>query len=100
MTRQDFETKIANGQMIEYAEFAGNYYGSDYEQLHRILDEHKIPVFIVDHQGIKNFMRIFDEGKYEYKSILIAPPSKEDLIQRLQNRKTESDAIIQKRVNE
>lgn len=97
VTPEEFEKKIKAWAMIEYAQFAGNRYGSDYEQLDQLINDGCVPVFIVDHQWVKNFRELFD-GHYDFKTILMVPPQFETLRQRLLHRSTDSDEVIQKRI--
>lgn len=50
--RASFEARIASGEMIEYALVHGNYYGSTFAELDRIIALEKYPIYIVDPQGM------------------------------------------------
>lgn len=97
LTTDEFKKKIAENAFVEYEEvYSGCYYGTLKSEIERISAKGHHVVFDVDVVGGCNLKRIF--GK-EALSIFIAPPSVEVLRQRLKGRGTDSDEMIEKRVD-
>lgn len=97
LTTEEFKKKIAENAFVEYEEvYSGCYYGTLKSEIERISAKGHHVVFDVDVVGGCNLKRIF--GK-EALSIFIAPPSVEVLRQRLKGRGTDSDEMIEKRVD-
>ena len=97
LTTEEFKKKIAENAFVEYEEvYSGCYYGTLKSEIERISTKGHHVVFDVDVVGGCNLKRIFGE---EALSIFIAPPSVEVLRQRLKGRGTDSDEMIEKRVD-
>lgn len=97
ISKNQFEKKIEQGDLIEYAQVHGNYYGSTYSELHRILEAWKIPMYIVDPQWaiyLKNSL----SNDFLVTSFFILPPSIDELSNRVTNRWTESEEQIKIRM--
>ena len=93
-TKEEFENRIKNNKFLEYAEFVGNYYGTPLDKVNEKLDS-----------GHEVVLEIEVEGALQVKKkvpdcvmIFIVPPSKEDLYKRLKSRGTESEEIINERI--
>lgn len=91
---QEFETMIKKDQFLEYAKLFGNYYGTQKEEIERVLKSGKHVVMVIDTQGA---MQI--KEKLDALFIFIRPPSLEELRSRLFKRRTEDEAMIQKRLD-
>lgn len=95
VTMEQFETKIENGQFLEYAEVFGNKYGTSQvwvqEQLSKGLDV----ILEIDWQGAEQVRRLMPEAR----SVFILPPSREVLERRLRGRGTDTEEVIQKRLS-
>ena len=52
LSRTEFERRIASGEVLEYTEYAGAYYGTPHSEIERIDKEGKIPLLILDRQGV------------------------------------------------
>lgn len=52
LSRDEFEAKIAAGDLIEYAAVHANLYGSTYSELERIISLDKSPIYIIEPQGM------------------------------------------------
>lgn len=97
LTTEEFKKKIDENAFVEYEEvYSGCYYGTLKSEIERISAKGHHVVFDVDVVGGCNLKRIFGE---EALSIFIAPPSVEVLRQRLKGRGTDSDEMIEKRVD-
>ena len=96
LSKEDFQSKIDNNELIEYEEIFGNYYGTLISELHRAKQEDKILLFDVDVKGALSIKKLYPE---ESLLIFLSPPSIEVLEQRLRNRKTESEEQLANRLS-
>ncbi|MGT2784323.1 guanylate kinase [Streptococcus merionis] len=93
-TREEFEELIRQGQMLEYAEYVGNYYGTPLNYVNETLD-----------QGTDVFLEIEVQGALQVKAkvpdgvfIFLTPPDLEELRDRLVGRATDSEEVINQRI--
>ncbi|OZI13285.1 guanylate kinase [Bacillaceae bacterium SAS-127] len=93
-SREEFEQLISEGKLLEYAEFVGNYYGTPVDYVRDTLDAGKDIFLEIEVQGAKQVREKFPEGLF----IFLAPPSLSVLHSRITNRGTESDEVIQGRM--
>ncbi len=92
--KKDFEKRIENGYWAEWAEVHGNYYGTSVEFLDKGLNSGHNMLLDIDVQGTIQIL-----GRYpESITIFIMPPSLEILRKRLEMRRTESRATIERRL--
>ena len=79
----EFRELIANGGVLEHTEYAGNFYGTPRSEVTRILSEGKIPLLVLDINGVTSIERTKGDlnpcGVYIYDSLNVAE-------QRLYNR--------------
>ena len=94
-TKEEFENDIAQNQFLEYATVHGNYYGTSLKPVINALNEGKIVIFDIDVQG---FEIIKSKIGHLVTSIFITTPSQNELRTRLQNRKTDTLEVIEKRL--
>lgn len=92
----EFKNMIYNDEFLEWAEYNGNYYGTPYASVRENLDKGLNVLLEIEVQGAVKVMEKYEEGTF----IFIAPPSVDELYNRLKCRGTESDDEIQKRVKE
>jgi len=91
-----FESKIRNGEFVEYEEvYAGSYYGTLKSEVERIWDKGNIIIFDIDVKGGVNLKRLYGANAM---AIFIQPPSIEELRNRLVGRGTDSAEAIERRV--
>lgn len=94
ISRDEFEEKIKNGEFLEYNLYNGNYYGTSKEIVINKINQ-GINVFSeIDVNGARNIKKIFPDALLIY----IAPPSIDDLRERLIGRGTESIDKINERL--
>jgi len=93
-TREQFEEMIENDQLLEYAEYVGNYYGTPVEYVQKTLDEGKDVFLEIEVKGAKQVREKFPDGLF----IFLAPPSLSELKQRIVSRGTESTDLINNRM--
>ena len=94
VTREQFEQTIAEDGLLEYAEYNGNYYGTPIAPVQKMLDEGKHVILEIEVQGAEKVMA----KRPDLVSIFIGIPSMEELERRLRGRGTETDDVVQKRM--
>ncbi|MED3725054.1 guanylate kinase [Priestia endophytica] len=92
--RGEFEEMIKNDQLLEWAEYVGNYYGTPVEYVQKTLDEGKDVFLEIEVQGAMQVKKAFPEGLF----IFLAPPSLSELRNRIVTRGTESEDLIHNRL--
>ena len=95
VTREEFETEIANGDMLEYAEYVGNYYGTPKKFIDQTLAAGRDVLLEIDVQGALQVKEKMPEGAY----IFLTPPDLAALKERLIGRGTEAMDVIDRRVS-
>ncbi len=95
ISKDKFEEKIKNDEMLEYAEFVGNYYGTDKKVVEQLLDEGKNVLLEIECNGAMQVIKKIPEAI----SIFLLPPSIEELENRLRTRGTEKEDVINLRIN-
>ncbi|MGN0774757.1 MAG: guanylate kinase [Candidatus Ventricola sp.] len=94
ISRQEFENRIANNDFLEYAQFAGNCYGTPRPYVMSLLEQGKNVLLEIEVQGAMQVM----ERMPECVSIFVLPPSYEELEHRLRGRGTETEEKIAQRL--
>lgn len=84
---EEFQRRIANNEFLEWAEFAGNKYGTPVSQVQEKLQKGLNVVLEIEIDGARQVRKSSPESKL----IFIAPPSWEELVKRLEGRGTDSD---------
>lgn len=93
-TREEFEELIKTGQMLEYAEYVGNYYGTPLTYVNETLDK-GIDVFLeIEVQGALQVKKKVPDGVF----IFLTPPDLDELKDRLVGRGTDSEEVIRQRI--
>lgn len=93
-TREQFEKMIADGELLEYTEYCGNYYGTPKKAVEDMLAAGKDVILKIEVEGAANVKRIFPDCVM----IFILPPSFEELNRRLHKRGTEDEETILRRI--
>jgi len=96
INRDTFVGMIEHGDFLEQAEVFGNLYGTSQSHLQQTLDEGHDLILEIDWQGAQQVRRLMPHAR----SVFILPPSQQALRQRLTNRGTDSDEIIEGRMRE
>ena len=94
--REEFVKMIEHGDFLERAEVFGNLYGTSQSHLQQTLDEGHDLILEIDWQGAEQVRKVMPDAR----SIFILPPTQQALRQRLTNRGTDSDEIIEGRMRE
>lgn len=93
-TRESFEQMIQNQELIEWAEYVGNYYGTPKKAVEKQLAEGKDVLLEIEMQGGMLVKKQFPEALL----VFVCPPSAEELKKRLSGRGTEEDEEIKRRL--
>ncbi len=96
ITREEFESRISSGDMLEYAEYCGNYYGTPLKEINEKLENGTDVILEIEVQGAMKVKELCPDALL----IFVMPPSIGELRRRLNKRGTESEEVIDKRVNE
>jgi len=93
-TREEFEALIEAGEMLEYAEYVGNYYGTPLSYVQKTLDQGKDVFLEIAVQGAKQVKEKVPDGVF----IFLTPPDLAELRSRITGRGTDSAEVIDERM--
>ncbi|WP_215826308.1 MULTISPECIES: guanylate kinase [unclassified Spiroplasma] len=89
-----FQEKIANNELLEYAKFVDNYYGTPEKYVDKLLSQGKNVVLEIEVQGALQVLA----KRPDAISFFVLPPSFEELTRRIIARRSEPEDIVQKRL--
>ena len=92
---EKFRDMIDKKEFLEWAQFAGNYYGTPLSTVTEKIEMGFIVLLEIEVEGAKQIKEKFPEAL----SIFLLPPSKEELEKRIRNRGTEKEDAINKRLS-
>lgn len=95
VSRETFLKAIENGELLEYAEFVGNFYGTPIAEVNRLRDEGKNVLLEIEVQGALQVI----ERAPDALSIFLVPPNMEELRRRIEGRRTESAEVVHERLS-
>lgn len=93
-TKEKFQEMIDQGQLLEWAEVYGNFYGTPKQKVLDRLEAGEDILLEIDTQGALNVMKVMPEGLF----IFLLPPSLEELAARLKGRGTETEESLHRRL--
>lgn len=94
VTKDHFEHMIADGDLLEYAQYVGNYYGTPRKYVEEQLNAGYNVILEIEQQGAFKVKKAFPDAVL----IFLTPPSIEELERRLRGRHSESEEVIQDRL--
>lgn len=94
LTKDEFEARIAEDGMLEYATYCGNYYGTPKGEIEEKLNAGVHVILEIEVQGAMNVKKRMPEAL----AIMIAPPNFPNLERRLRGRGTNTEEDIQNRL--
>ena len=94
VSREEFERQIAAGNLLEYAEFVGNYYGTPKDKVEEQLNNGKEVILEIEVNGA---LQVRDKCK-DAVFIFLVPPTRRALYERLKSRGTECEERILARI--
>jgi guanylate kinase len=93
ISREEFQARIDRGEFIEWVENYGNLYGSSRKAMEEFIRDGRDLLLDIEPRGAKKVKKEFKGGIY----VFILPPSRLELLKRLEKRGHEADDVIQKR---
>lgn len=93
-TEEEFKKMIAEGELLEYANYVGNYYGTPRAYVKQQLAAGKNVILEIETEGALNIKREYPDAVL----IFVMPPSVEEIHNRLLRRGTETEEVIEKRM--
>ncbi len=94
LSKEQFEQKIADHALIEYADYCGNYYGTPRDYVERELAKGHDVILEIEIQGALNIRKQYPDALL----LFVSTPSAKELRRRLSGRGTESKEVIDKRL--
>jgi guanylate kinase len=94
LDRAAFERQVAAGGFLEWAEFAGNLYGTPRAAVQERLEAGRTVLLEIELEGARQVRRSFPAGF----QVLLRPPSFEELERRIRGRGTDSEEAIARRL--
>ncbi|MEH2183829.1 guanylate kinase [Nostoc sp.] len=94
ISHSKFEQLVAEGKLLEWAEFAGNYYGTPREAVLNQINSGKLVVLEIELEGARQIRASFPSSF----SIFILPPSFDELEKRIRSRAQDSQEAIARRL--
>ena len=96
ISKNSFKKLIKKGEFLEHAKVFDNYYGSSKDLVTKKLKQGKNVVFDIDWQGTRQIKN--KRLNYKLLSIFILPPSKKELLKRLNKREKKNKKTVKKRM--
>ncbi len=93
ISREEFQEKIDQGEFLEWVENYGNLYGSSRKVMDEFIRDGGDLLLDIEPRGAKKVKKEFKGGIY----VFVLPPSRSELLKRLEKRGHETDEVIQKR---
>ena len=93
-TRERFEQAIKAGELLEYTEYAGNYYGTLYSEINRITAAGDDVILKIEVEGGQNVKKRFPGAVM----VFTFPPNADILASRLKSRGTEDEETVNRRL--
>jgi guanylate kinase len=94
-SKEQFLEMIANDELLEWAEYVGNYYGTPQQFVEETLASGKDVILEIEVQGALKVKKKFPEGVFTF----LLPPSLDELQNRIETRGTESEETIRNRMS-
>jgi len=94
LNKEKFKEMIEQNLFLEWAQFAGNYYGTPLSSVNEKMKEGFTVLLEIEVEGAKQIKEKFPNSI----SIFLLPPDKEELERRIRNRGTEKEEAIKKRL--
>lgn len=95
LQREQFEKKIAENGLIEYARYCDNYYGTPREYVEKQLEAGRDVILEIEIQGALKVKKQYPDALL----LFVMPPSAAELRRRLIGRGTETEEVIEKRMH-
>jgi guanylate kinase len=90
----EFQRMVDDGELLEYAHYAGNWYGTPREPVEQALATGHAAVLEIELQGARQVRRNMPDAQL----VMLLPPSWEALVDRLTGRGTEDPGVVRRRL--
>ena len=94
VTMEEFEGHIQKGELLEYANYVGNYYGTLKAEVDHRIEKGTTCILVIEVEGAAQIKAMYPECT----TVFILPPSMEELARRLRGRGSENEEWVQKRL--
>lgn len=94
ISKDRFNNMVENGEVLEFAQYGKNFYGTPKAPVDKWLSEGKKVILKIEVQGAQQIKKLYPDAV----GIFVLPPSMEELENRLRSRGTENEEDIQKRL--
>ena len=95
LNQEKFKDMIKQNLFLEWAQFAGNYYGTPFSSVNEKIKKGFTVLLEIEVEGARQIKNKFPNSQ----SIFLLPPDKEELERRIRNRGTEKEEAIEKRLS-
>ena len=95
VTKPRFESMRDHGELLEWAEVHGNYYGTPREPVEKALADGRDVLFDIDWQGTR---QLLEKMRDDVVTVFVLPPTAQELKSRLVRRAEDSDTVIAERL--
>jgi len=96
ISREEFQARIDQGEFVEWVENYGNLYGSSRKTMEAFLHDGHDLLLDIEPRGARKIKQKFKGGIY----VFVLPPSRDELLKRLEGRGFETDEVIQNRLDQ
>jgi guanylate kinase len=90
ITREEFLARIDSGDMLEYTEYCGNFYGTPLKEAEEVMQSGKNLILEIEVEGVRNVKAKYPDAVL----VLLLPPSYSEQEARLRGRGTETEEKI------
>lgn len=94
ISEAEFNKMVEQDEFLEYATVHGNSYGTSKAEIQRLLEQGVDVVLEIDWQGAEQIR----QSLFRTVSVFILPPSREELVARISERKQDTEQVIKKRL--
>ena len=94
ISREEFEGRIAAGEMLEYTSYCNNYYGTPLKEALEVIASGKNLILEIEVEGAMNVKRLYPDAVL----IMLLPPNFATQEWRLRHRGTETEEVIRERM--
>ena len=91
---EEFAARVEDGRFLEYKLVHGNYYGTPFDGLERLIQAGSTPILKIDVQGALAVMDVRPDAV----TIFLLPPSMEELENRIRSRQLDTPEVIERRL--
>ena len=95
VSEKEFLDNINNGNLLEYAKFVGNYYGTPRDYVEKLLNDGKNVFLEIEIDGARQVVEKIPDAI----TIYLMPPSIQELERRIRGRRSEPEEVVKERMD-